>query len=103
MLLAAYAEFVRLKAQPWVRRAEEELRAAGHVLTEHSGRVVDLALLTAQELRVAEFAAKGLTNKEIGAQLRMSPRTVGAHLYKIFPKLGVTSRAALADALRPRR
>jgi len=45
------------------------------------------------------LAAAGLSNKEIGHRLFMSHRTVGAHLYQIFPKLGVTSRAALRDAL----
>jgi DNA-binding NarL/FixJ family response regulator len=48
---------------------------------------------------VASLAAAGLTNKQIGEQLYMSPRTVGAHLYRVFPKLGITSRAALRDAL----
>ena len=45
------------------------------------------------------LAATGLSNKEIGQRLFMSHRTVGAHLYQIFPKLGITSRAALRDAL----
>jgi hypothetical protein len=45
------------------------------------------------------LAAAGLTNKEIGQQLLLSHRTVGAHLYQIFPKLGITTRAALRDAL----
>ncbi|MFJ9950708.1 response regulator transcription factor [Kitasatospora sp. NPDC091207] len=55
--------------------------------------------LTWQEFRVAELAAGGLTNKEIGERIRLSPRTVGAHLYRVFPKLGITTRAALRDAL----
>ena len=55
--------------------------------------------LTAQELQVAELAAAGLSNKQIGARLYLSHRTVGAHLYRIFPKLGIASRAALRDAL----
>jgi DNA-binding NarL/FixJ family response regulator len=58
--------------------------------------------LTAQELQVARLAASGLSNREIGLQLLLSPRTVGAHLYRIFPKLGITSRAALRDALTSR-
>jgi DNA-binding CsgD family transcriptional regulator len=58
--------------------------------------------LTAQELQVAELAAAGLSNKQIGARLYMSHRTVGAHLYRIFPKLGIASRAALRDALSQR-
>jgi DNA-binding NarL/FixJ family response regulator len=45
------------------------------------------------------LAAAGLSNKEIGQRLFMSHRTVGAHLYQIFPKLGITSRAALRHAL----
>jgi DNA-binding CsgD family transcriptional regulator len=47
------------------------------------------------------MAASGLSNREIGQQLYMSHRTVGAHLYHIFPKLGVTSRGQLRDALDP--
>jgi DNA-binding CsgD family transcriptional regulator len=45
------------------------------------------------------LAAAGMTNKEIGERLFLSHRTVGAHLYRVFPKLGITSRAALRDAL----
>jgi DNA-binding NarL/FixJ family response regulator len=45
------------------------------------------------------MAAVGLSNKEIAARLYLSHRTVGSHLYRIFPKLGVTSRAGLRDAL----
>jgi DNA-binding NarL/FixJ family response regulator len=48
------------------------------------------------------LAASGLSNKEIGSRLHLSPRTVGAHLYRIFPKLGISSRAALRDALTRR-
>ena len=55
-----------------------------------------------QEYEVAMLAAAGLTNKQIGERLYLSHRTVAAHLYQAFPKLGVTSRAALRDAL-PRR
>ncbi|MEU2013926.1 helix-turn-helix transcriptional regulator, partial [Nocardia sp. NPDC019302] len=57
------------------------------------------ATLTWQERRIADLAAAGLSNKEIGVQLHLSPRTVGSHLYRIFPKLGITTRAALRDAL----
>ncbi|MEU1163282.1 helix-turn-helix transcriptional regulator, partial [Streptomyces sp. NPDC005921] len=46
-----------------------------------------------------DLAATGLSNKEIGARLYISPRTVSTHLYNIFPKLGIRSRAALRDAL----
>ena len=45
------------------------------------------------------LAASGLSNKQIGQRLFLSHRTVAAHLYRAFPKLGVTSRAGLRDAL----
>jgi DNA-binding NarL/FixJ family response regulator len=56
-------------------------------------------VLTAQELTIADLAARGLTNKQIAAKLALSPRTVSTHLYRIFPKLGVESRAGLRDAM----
>ncbi|WP_223769370.1 helix-turn-helix transcriptional regulator [Streptomyces huiliensis] len=96
-LREAHRAFQGLRARPWEERCARELRAAGHAV----GPAADgHALLTGQELRIAELAATGLTNKEIGQRLRLSPRTVAAHLYKIFPKLGITTRAALAQALR---
>jgi DNA-binding CsgD family transcriptional regulator len=94
--LAADA-FDALGARPWAERARNELRAAG--ATVKRGRP-DTVALSAQERRIAELAAAGHSNKQIAAQLYLSPRTVGAHLYRIFPKLGVTSRAGLGQALR---
>ncbi|WP_198679434.1 helix-turn-helix transcriptional regulator [Thermomonospora amylolytica] len=94
-LRAALETFERLPARPWAERARTELRAAGETTT---GRAPDdlTARLTPQELQVARLAAAGLSNREIGAQLFLSPRTVGYHLSNAYPKLGVTSRAALA-------
>ena len=57
------------------------------------------ALLTPRQREIAHLAATGLSNKQIGARLLLSPRTVSTHLYLLFPKLGVSSRAALRDAL----
>jgi DNA-binding NarL/FixJ family response regulator len=57
--------------------------------------------LTAQELQIAQLAADGLSNREIGEQLFLSHRTVSTHLYRVFPKLGITSRAELNAALAP--
>ena len=82
-----------------VARASAELRATGTTRTSGS-RVGDA--LTPQELGVAKLAAAGLSTKEIAARLVISPRTVSAHLYRLFPKLGITSRAALRDALTER-
>src|SRR5262245_61649498 len=55
--------------------------------------------LSPQELQIAQLASAGLSNKEIGQQLFLSHRTIGTHLYRIFPKLGITTRAHLRDAL----
>ncbi|MER7701901.1 AAA family ATPase [Kitasatospora sp. NPDC097605] len=103
VLRAAHHVFRRLEAGPWAAQCEEELRAAGDLVVppQRGPAAVPSAptLLTGQELRIARLAATGLTNKEIGQRLQLSPRTVAAHLYKIFPKLGITSRAALAHAL----
>lgn len=96
-LHAAQEGFDRLGATPWSRRASTELRATGS--TRKVGGASGADSLTPQELEVAELAATGLTNREIATRLYLSPRTVSAHLYRIFPKLGVTTRAALRDAL----
>lgn len=95
-LQAALTALRTLGATPWAERAERELRAAGLATTP---AVPHAAKLTSQELQIARLAAAGLTNKEIAARLYLSPRTVGGHLYRVFPKLGVTTRAALRDAL----
>lgn len=95
-LTRAVELFESLGSPPWAERAAHELVLAGASGTEAAER---LAGLTGQELRIAELAASGLSNKEIGAQLYLSPRTVGTHLYRIFPKLDITSRASLRDAL----
>ncbi|MDN0201036.1 AAA family ATPase [Streptomyces sp. S.PNR 29] len=79
----------------WRDRARGELRATGASARHGHGDAA--ARLTPQELRVARLAARGLSNREIGARLTMSPRTAGYHLYKVFPKLGVTGRAELRD------
>ncbi|GAA2165174.1 LuxR family transcriptional regulator [Pedococcus bigeumensis] len=94
--------FDRLGAAPWAERAAREGRAVGkatpRLRTGVSG--ADTAgALTPQQRQVAELAAAGLTNKQIGERLFLSPRTVATHLYELFPKLGITSRAALRDAL----
>ncbi|HEX5848324.1 MAG TPA: AAA family ATPase [Rubrobacter sp.] len=90
--------FEALGAKPWSERARHELRAAGVMSQPHERSVIEG--LTPQELQVARMAASGLTNREIGQQLYMSHRTVGAHLYRAFPKLGISSRGQLHEVLR---
>ncbi|KAK1179179.1 AAA family ATPase [Streptomyces sp. NBS 14/10] len=85
--------FEGLGAPVWRDRALGELRAAGG--SARRGGEDAASRLTGQELQVARLAAGGLTNREIGARLGVSPRTVGYHLYKIFPKLGITARGEL--------
>lgn len=96
-LEAARDAFDRLGAVPWSRRTATELRATG--AARRAGTGGGVAALTPQELEVAHLAALGLSNREIGTRLYVSPRTVSAHLYRAFPKLGIASRAALRDAL----
>ncbi len=96
-LSAARETFNQLRAAPWVARASSELRATGQPVA-HDQRP-DPVTLTPQQREIAILAAAGLTNKQIGERLYLSHRTVATHLYQIFPKLGVTSRAALRDAL----
>ena len=96
-LNAAREIFERLGARPWVDRATAELRATGQTKPRSGDNVLDC--LTPQEFEIVSLAASGLTNKQIGQRLFLSPRTVGGHLHRAFPKLGVATRAALRDAL----
>ena len=89
-------DFDHLGARPWAERARAELRAAGASVKQSLG---ETAPLSSQERRVAELAADGKTTKEIAAQLSISARTVDGHLYRLFRKLGITSRAGLSKAL----
>ncbi|MEV5752442.1 AAA family ATPase [Actinoallomurus sp. NPDC052308] len=95
-LAAARGCFEQLGARSWEARAAAELRATGMTRTAPSKAG---ATLTPQELEVARLAATGLSNPQIASRLFLSPRTVSSHLYRVFPKLGITSRAALRDAL----
>jgi DNA-binding CsgD family transcriptional regulator len=82
-LTQAHDTFRRLGAHPWTTRAAAALRAAGSPTAAFTVPVT----LSAQELEIAQLAASGLTNKQIGDRLYLSHRTIGAHLYRIFPKL----------------
>jgi ATP/maltotriose-dependent transcriptional regulator MalT len=85
----------------YAERARRELRASGETVRRRKPGA--WAQLSPQELQIAQLAAEGLSNREIGEQLYLSHRTVESHLYRLFPKLGVTSRAQLRDALNPSR
>jgi DNA-binding CsgD family transcriptional regulator len=79
---------------PWDERARMELRASGETARKRTSST--LAELTPRELQIARLAADGLTNREIGAQLFLSPRTIDYHLRKVFTKLRIASRTELA-------
>ena len=89
---ACLETFERLGAVPWAERARTELTATGTTIASASGGTG----LTPQETQIVRLAARGLSNKDIAAQLFLSPRTVGHHLYKAYPKLGVLSRGELS-------
>ena len=96
-LRAAQITFDLIGAASWAKQARAELRAAGERTQAQELSAQDV--LSAQELQIARLVAEGLSNREIGERLFLSPRTVGSHLYRIFPKLEITSRAQLAARL----
>ena len=93
-LRAALDAFERLGATLWAERARVELRASGQ--TARKREPSTRGDLTAQELQIARFVAQGLSNREVAAQLFLSPRTIDFHLRNVFRKLGLTSRTQLA-------
>jgi DNA-binding CsgD family transcriptional regulator len=96
-LRAAIEVFDALGVTPWAERARQELRASGETSRPRTPDARDQ--LSPQELQIAHMAADGLSNREIGQRLYLSHRTVGSHLYRLFPKLGITSRSELHAAL----
>jgi DNA-binding CsgD family transcriptional regulator len=85
--------FRRLGATPWADRAGAELRATGETARKRDPST--LSQLTPQELQIVQLVGEGGTNREIGAQLFLSRRTIDYHLRNVFAKLGVSSRAEL--------
>ncbi|MGW5498908.1 ATP-binding protein [Streptomyces olivaceoviridis] len=96
-LRAARDAFDALGTVPWGERARRELLASGETSRRREPDARDR--LTPQELQIARMAAEGLTNREIGQRLYLSHRTVSTHLHRVFPKLGITSRVELRNAL----
>jgi DNA-binding CsgD family transcriptional regulator len=96
-LRSAQTAFDLIGACSWARQARAELRAAG----ERAAMPAPAALsaLSAQQLQIARLAAQGLSNQEIGQRLYLSHRTIASHLYRIFPKLDISSRIELASRL----
>ena len=99
VLTQALGTFRRLGAQSWAQRAQAELRAAGVTVAGAAGEPGALGELTPQQRQIVRLASDGLTDREIGDRLFLSPRTVASHLYRSYPKLGVASRHQLRDVI----
>jgi len=92
-LRAALAVFEELGATAWVERTRGELRATGERLRRRDPTAAEQ--LTPQELQIALHVAEGKTNRDVGATLFLSPKTVEFHLGRAYRKLGIHSRAEL--------
>jgi DNA-binding CsgD family transcriptional regulator len=90
----ALATFEGLNTPLWADRARAELEATGITARKRDPSTLDV--LTPQELRIAKLVAAGASNRDVAAQLFLSPKTVEYHLRKVFLKLGVSSRVELA-------
>jgi DNA-binding CsgD family transcriptional regulator len=99
VLTQALETFRRLGARSWAQRAQAELRACGVAVAGAPVAPDALAELTPQQRQIVRLAGEGLTDREIGDRLFLSPRTVSSHLYRSYPKLGVTSRHQLRDVI----
>ena len=99
MLTEALDAFRRLGARSSAQRAEAELRACGVAVTQAPGGPDALQELTAQQRQIVRLASEGLSDREIADRLFLSARTVSSHLYRSFPKLGVTDRHQLRDVI----
>ena len=94
-LRIAHEMFTGFGMEAFAERARVELRASGERARKRTVETLDQ--LTPQESQVARLAAQGNTNREIAAQLFISPSTVEYHLHKAFRKLDVKSRTQLAQ------
>jgi DNA-binding CsgD family transcriptional regulator len=93
-LRAALDGFEALGAPAWAESARAGLRASGQTARRRDASTLDE--LTAQELQIAHYVGEGLTNRDVAAQLFLSPRTIDFHLRNVFRKLGISSRIELA-------
>jgi DNA-binding CsgD family transcriptional regulator len=106
LLVSARRSFELVGARPGIARVNEELRAARHSQAvpdemgpDRTAVARAWAQMSAHQRRILRLAAQGRSNQEIAAELTLSPRTVGSHLYRAFPVLGISSRHQLRDVL----
>ena len=98
-LRTAHEMFVSMGAEAFAERARVELLATGERARQRSAPAAEE--LTPQEAQIARLVSEGDSNRDIAAQLFLSPSTVDYHLRKVFRKTGVTSRTQLARAMPP--
>ena len=99
VLTQALETFRRLGARSSAQRAEAELRACGVAAADAPAERDALSELTPQQRQIVRLASDGLTNRQIGDRLFLSPHTVSSHLYRSYPKLGVAGRNQLRDVI----
>ena len=99
VLTQALGTFRRLGARSWAQRAQAELRACGVAVADAPAEPDALGELTPQQRQIVRLASDGLTDREIGDRLFLSPRTVSSHLHRSYPKLGVAGRYQLRDVI----
>ncbi len=99
VLAAALEAFRQLHAPPWIRPAEAELRACGVAVHGPPPGPNALWQLTPQQRQILYLAGRGHTNREIADRLFLSPHTVASHLYRSYPKLGISGRHQLSDLI----
>ena len=92
-LRGAIEIFDAVQAEPWSERARAELRASGESIPRRDPTAPEK--LTPQELQISLLVAEGKTNREVGAALFLSPKTVEYHLTHVYRKLDLHSRAEL--------
>jgi RNA polymerase sigma factor (sigma-70 family) len=96
-LRVAHELFSDFGTEAFAERARVELQATGEHARKRTVNTLDQ--LTSQEAQISRLAAQGTTNREIAAQLFISPSTVEYHLHKAFRKLQVKTRTQLADRI----
>jgi DNA-binding CsgD family transcriptional regulator len=92
-LRSSHATFERLGARTWSDRARVELEATGEHVRKRDPTAAER--LTPQEFQIAMLVAEGLTNRDVGARMFLSPKTVEFHLSRVFRKLDVRARGEL--------
>lgn len=98
-LRSALETFELLGAEPWADRTAHELEATGETAQRRTSSSAEA--LTPQERQIAQLLAEGRTTRQAAAALFLSPKTVEYHLRHVYIKLGITSRAALAECFPP--